>query len=262
MNEKNGQAYANDVKPENSKAYAEYRQERGNASVPEFTEYKPESGSSSKKSTGFGKIFSLFSAAIVAVVGGITLVTSSGGGTVAHAAFETSDTEIYYFMEMQDMGEDDEVLLLVENRFTNREVPIEGENAEGVVEGLKPDMAYSVRVVNGNKTLFEEQVRTTKPRPQPVTMLNGVTHECTCQFDGLFRFQIDFIDETYDWSDFVATLTDGIVEISRKLLDPHAEQTIPIEGSELSGSEVTFEITCLSAQTGERVTIYKTTVQI
>lgn len=262
MNENNGQAYANDVNPENSKAYAEYRQERGNASVPEFAEYKPE-GSSSKKSAGFGKIFSLFSAAIVAVVGGITLVTSSGGGTVARAAFETSDTAIYYFMEMQDVGEEDEILLLVENRFTNRKVPIEGETAEGVVEGLKPDMTYSVRVVSGNKTLFEEQVRTTKPQPQPVTQLNGVTHECTCQIDGLFRFQIDFVDETYDWSDFVATLTDGVGEVIRiELLAPHAEQTIPIEGSGLSGSEVTFEITCFSTQTGERITIYKTSVQI
>ena len=175
-----------------------------------------------------------------------------------------TDTAIYYTIEVPQT--DMQVTLVAENDFTRREQPLVPGSNEGVIEGLKPGMQYTVKVEGKlgpiTLSLSEETVRTQTEAPK--TQLFGVTHECTCNVDGLFHFTVDYIDEAGRWSDFEASLTDARGNRSSCAFtqDAHAPQSIDVIGAGLVGNSAAFVITCLDAESGGRTVLYEAQVKI
>lgn len=112
------------------------------------------------------------------------------------------------------------------------------------------------------RTMAERTVRT--EAEAPVTQLLSVSHECTCNVDGLFHFTMEFVDEGRRWSDFSATLTDAAGNVAECVFtdDPHAPQTIGVVANGLVGNAAAFAIGCRDAQSGEYITLYEAQVKI
>lgn len=197
----------------------------------------------------------------------VAVILPAHGPKAEIALVDVTDTSISYEIEVPET--EMKVTLIAENDFTRREeVLLPGTNS-GTIEGLRPDMTYTLKVVGKNGVLSlsmaEQSVRTDKD--PPVTEFLSVTHECTCNVDGLFHFTMDFVDENAWWSQFEATLTDvrGNVGVCSFLEDVHAPQSIDVVGSGLVGNTATFTISCVSTQNdpaGERIVLYQVQVKI
>lgn len=126
----------------------------------------------------------LVSATAVAVVGG-TAIAPMFSPEASITSLSATDTQIVYSVEVEEGAHG--LMLVAYNDFTRREVALtEGVN-EGTFEGLKPQMRYTVAVEASGLggTLAEERVTTLSAEEAPVTALYAVSHECTCNVDGM-----------------------------------------------------------------------------
>ena len=193
----------------------------------------------------------------------VAVVLPARGPKADFVRVEATDTAIYYEIEVPET--ETGAVLVAENDFTHREAALSpGVNA-GVIDGLRPDMRYTLTVRGQGvvaRTMAERMVRT--EAEAPVTQLLSVSHECTCNVDGLFHFTMEFVDEGRRWSDFSATLTDAAGNVAECVFtdDPHAPQTIGVVANGLVGNAAAFAIGCRDAQSGEYITLYEAQVKI
>lgn len=241
---------------------------------------KPKKGKKSKKSNNSILMSIASSFAAVAMVA----ATAVGGILPSSSAFAeiveywSTDTQILYQLSFE--GVEDELIITVKNDFTKRETVITGEDLVegsyfGICEGLKPNVEYKVFVQTsatfGRKTLVEQKVRTMRTEDMPKTEFYGVSYECKYETDGASYFTIDFIDENYNWYNFIATLTDanGTVVMSEVTYDAHEQQVIyysknPSDIGCLLGDTAIFTITCTSYENNfsEEIVLYSAEVNI
>lgn len=217
-----------------------------------------------KQSKKSGRITTfLTSATAIAVLGAaVTVPKTSASAEIAEVW--ATDTQIGYVVNVEEFT--DSLKLVVYNDFTRRECELsEGEN-EGSVEGLKPQMKYTIAVVThgafGEQSVSEKTVYTQKELPPKVTEWRGVTHECTCDVDGYFHFTMDFVDELEIWTVFYAVLIDeyGNIAECEFTSDLHGEQLIDVVGGGLMGTNAEFIVMCIENE--EEKILYTTQVQI
>lgn len=234
----------------------------------EFAKERETAKPKKQRGKGGGKgagILSAFFTSIVAVaVIGVSAGVPAAGAKAEFLEVWATDTSIGYQIAVEESPKP--LKIVAYNDFTRREFDLEtGENV-GFFLDLQPDMRYIVAIQGnfgfGAQTLSETEVKTDKLRPPLVTEWRGITHECTCNIDGYFRFTMDFIDENGIWSDFEATLTDeyGNAAACRFTADVHGEQQIDVIGNKLIGSAATFVVGCIA--NGEKTELYRAQVKI
>lgn len=239
-----------------------------NITGSEFQNTSSATGKRKKKKSSFSHRIGTFILGITAAATiGVSAILPARSADAQIIELKATDTQITYRVSVSDT----DLRLVVYNDFTRREAELsEGEN-EGKIEGLQPDMRYTVAVQAdygfGDTSVTEQKIRTLTPEEASVTAMNSVTHECTCNVDGYFHFTMDFVDENGWWSQFEATLKDADGNIAKCAFtdDLHAEQKIDVVGNNLIGNTAEFTIACISTQNdeeGERIVLYSETVKI
>lgn len=143
--------------------------------------------------------------------------------------------------------------LVVSNKFTNREYPIETEESSFLVENLASNMEYEITVempssFGQNKVLAAMNVKTLSEKDYRTARFNGVETECRCSIDNKFYFTMDFVDNLGVYREFYAYLEDehGNVDVCYFNYDLHSEQSIVLETIDIE-SKVKFIILCYVA---------------
>lgn len=241
---------------------------------------KPNKSKKSKKSNNsfLMSIASSFAAVAVVAATAIGGVLPSSSAVAEIVEYWTTDTQVFYQLDFE--GVEDELIITVENDFTKRETVITGEELLegsyfGICEDLKPNVEYKVLVQTsatfGKKTIAEQKVRTLRVEDMPKTEFYGVNYECKYETDGAAYFTMDFIDENYNWFNFMATLTDanGTVVMGEVTYDAHEQQVIyysknPSDIGCLLGDTAILTITCMSYENDDiqEIILYSAEVNI
>lgn len=248
----------------------ERRAAASNASGKEFQGVEESSVPAKKKRSRAANgvrtfLFGLTAAAVVTAAA----VLPANAAEAQIVDLGATDTVISYTVDVKEVS--GPLKLVLYNDFSRREAELfAGENS-GKFADLQPDMRYTVAIESGTAfggiALEKREVSTLSPEEVPVTELVSVSHECTCDVDGLFHFEVEFTDENGWWSAFEATLTDADGNVARCIFteDAHEAQTIDVVGNDLVGNMAEFSISCLSTENvegGVRVVLYKETVKI
>ncbi len=206
----------------------------------------------------------LLLAAAVLTVGAVGM---SAPKASAELAATVTDTAVRYEVVVEGEG----LSVVLYNDFTHRSAALEESVCRGEFTGLRPNVRYTVAVVQrtafGERTLSSQRV-VTAAEPVLLTEWRGITHECTCDVDGYFHFQMDLIDENHYFSDFTATLTDAMGTVSACVFteDPTAEQRIDVAlHGGLRGNRAEFVVTCKTsdpAAPSGTLELYRATVAI
>ena len=217
-------------------------------------------------SSGLTRLASVFVVATVAVVAGTAMLSESDAAAEI-VRVDATDTAVSYEVVVSTEGEE-ELSVILYNDFTRRSFPLASGVNSNVFEDLRADVEYTVAVVGnfgfGEKTLAERKIRTAAyPAHVPVTQWYGMEWQCRCAKDGNFWFRMDFLDEQGLWTEFEATLADNYGNTLTCTFgeDLHDWQKIYVLGGFL-GSDGTFTVTCLSSETGERITQCEIPVKI
>ena len=190
----------------------ERRAAASNASGKEFQGVEESSAPAKKKRSRAANgvrtfLFGLTAAAVVTAAA----VLPANAAEAQIVDLGATDTVISYTVDVKEMS--GPLKLVLYNDFSRREAELfAGENS-GKFADLQPDMRYTVAIESGTAfggiALEKREVSTLSPEEVPVTELVSVSHECTCDVDGLFHFEMEFTDENGWWSAFEATLTDA-----------------------------------------------------
>lgn len=204
--------------------------------------------------------------AVVVVAVSVGIIETSGSSAEIVKA-SASDTTVTYEVSVEE-GDDLNVVLY--NDFTRRENALAYGTNTGEFDDLKPGMSYTIAVVEqsafGERTVTKMSVKTDLlPPPKPVSVWNGITHECTCSVDGYFHFTMDFEDENGYFTDFEASLTDDFGNISHCEFseDLHGDQRIDVTlKAGLKGSSATFALKFKNADPDAETSEYSYEVKV
>ena len=208
-------------------------------------ESKPKKSSSSRRNSKLLQTLSAFAA--IAVVAGAAVALPSDDVSASIKETFVTDTSVEYAVFVEE-GEG--LNLVLYNDFTRRSVALKkGENS-GLFTNLKEEMDYTLAVV-GNFGFGEKKIAKTsvKTLPPLITEWHGLTHECTCDVDGYFHFNMDFVDENGYWTKFRAWLKDenGNLSYCEFGEDLHGDQKIDVVEAGLVGKTATFTLECLTS---------------
>ena len=220
-------------------------QENGDLGEDESAEKKP---IQLKLDDERGKRLKMISLMTATIAGGVVVgVVALPGFTqeTLHAeilSLHATGTAIYYEISVENKDgsyyEGDDVKIVVFNEFTKHKVTIEYGLAEGVIEGLKPNMPYTVSVMRGNSTLVKKSITTLQLRQE----VRFVEWECRCAEDGYFYFEMDYLDEMGTWTGFKAILEDEYGNVAECAFASAEEQRLDVENSYLRGEIATLTI--------------------
>lgn len=210
----------------------------------------------------------MFGVSAAAVVG-VGSVIATPTSTASLIKLESTDTTISY--EVDTNFEDENLILVLENDFTNRTIELKNGLNEGVFSGLSSDMYYTfeIRTTDSliDKEILKTEIRILRKEKIKETIFYSVEYECKCNIDGCFHFKMDFIDENNYYSNFKATLVDKNGNEANCVFtaDLKAEQTIDVIGNNLVGNRAIFTISCLSyenSEIAELIILYQVEVKI
>lgn len=212
-------------------------------------------------------LFRSLTTAAVATVAAVTILPGvlTPSLKVSFDYLDATDSTIEYMVSFENWEEDDDIRVLVvtPNGSTVSEQEVEGDYAEGTVEGLKEGARYSLVVKEGDRTVGSRWVTMAFRK---ITSFVSIEHECRCAVDGMFHFQCEIIDENGYWSHFTATLTDAFGNSSSCDFSstPTAEHTLAVNDAGMRGNEATLRITCLTTEDGEEKerVLYESAVSI
>ena len=167
---------------------------------------EPKQGKKKSKVEEFSrKILATFLVTTTAVVG---VNVQANAVKVEFVEVGANQTEIYYQIDVEPT--DNELVLIVQNEFTNREIPLSVGVNSGEVVDLVADMTYILIVRNKtgiDRTVETQTVRTKKEDPR-VTAFYGVTYAPAVNATGTFSFTADFVDDYQLWSNLSVELSD------------------------------------------------------
>lgn len=203
----------------------------------------------------------------VAVVGVGSIISTPTTANIIN--LEATNTTINYEVDVCDNDED--LVLILANDFTNRVIELEDGLNKGVISNLKENMYYTFSIISNDsltkKELVKQDIRTLKAEEVKHTILYSVEHVCKCNIDGCFYFKMDFVDENNYWSNFEATLTDKFGNIANSIFsdDLSSWQKIDVIENELAGNRAVFTISCISKENSElveEIVLYSVEVKI
>lgn len=194
----------------------EFTQPLANAMAPETTTSPDNSVPTEKikrksNSSLVAKLVTM-SLATTTVAVGTTL--TSNAIKVEVASLTADATAIYYDIDVPTTQ--DEIVLILENDFTKREIPLFTGDNVGAIEDLASGVKYTllIRNITGiDTTLQTHTVRTlkqTQPQPpEPITQFNQIVYTSAENATGTFTFTPSFKDEKEIWSNMTAVLSDS-----------------------------------------------------
>lgn len=217
---------------------------------------------------------SIATTALVAIVGGMTVLTTTVTTKVDVQIESIVASYNYIDYDITATGDVSSLQLSITNGFDLYLVDlVEGENI-GKAENLKPNMDYTITITYDDfltKTTAYKGVITTLSTKEYITDPSTFKLEylCQCGVDGYFYFTMDFRDDYEYWSGFEATLTDSSGNVSACVFtsDLYEVQRIAIvnydlKGNDLIGEEATLLITCNTKEKDERLVLYNEKVEI
>ncbi len=217
---------------------------------------------------------SIATTALVAIVGGLTLVTTTVTTQVDVQIESIVASYNYINYDITATGDASTLKLSIGNDFEMYEVDlVEGENI-GQAANLKPNMDYTITITYDDflvKTTAYKNVITTLSTKNYVTdpASFNLIYQCQCGVDGYFYFYMDFRDDYNYWSNFEVTLTDDEGNISYCELsdDLFGEQKIKVinydgKGNDLLDGEATLTVSCDTKESAERLVLYNEKVDI
>lgn len=151
-------------------------------------------------------------------------------------------TAIYYQIEVAPT--DSELVLVVKNDFTNREIPLTVGVNSGEIANLVEDMAYTLVVQNrtGITTTVESYTTRTLKEDPPVTLFHGFTYTPAVNATGVFAFTPDFLDECAIWSNLSVEISDsyGYGSISMEIENAGTMYEMNLENTQFITSKGTL----------------------
>ena len=115
-----------------------------------------------KRITNISKILTTFATMVSATALCIVGVDSLASSTVTTSMFETmaTENEIYYCIELENYGGEDDLIVVLYNDFTNRSQKINGIEAYGVFDHLQTNMVYTLALKQGSTIITCKKLRT------------------------------------------------------------------------------------------------------
>ena len=181
-----------------------------------------------KKSKLGGFAIKMLATSLVATTAAVGMNIQANAVEVEFVELEAYQTAIYYQIDVEPT--DSELVLIVKNDFTNREIPLSVGVNSGEIVDLVANMEYSLSVRNLtgiDTTVKTYTVRTQKEDPPveppvnpsvdssmdssvdpPVTAFYGFTYHPAVNAMGTFTFTTDFVDEYQLWSNLSVELVD------------------------------------------------------
>ena len=166
-------------------------------------------GKKKKKSKIQDFALKLITTSLVATTAVVGVSVQANAVEVELVELEAYKTALHYQIDVEST--DSELVLIVKNNFTNREIPLTAGINSGEIVDLAADMTYTLIVQNrtGITTTIESYtVRTLKEDP-PVTQFYDLTYTAAENATGVFTFTPNFIDQKGVWSNISAELIDG-----------------------------------------------------
>lgn len=185
--------------------------------------------------------------ATVTVAGTVAVTTLTGSDLKAKITnLAATDTAVVYRVELEELPEGESVTIVIFNDFIRYEQPLENTVGEGIFDGLKPGVKYTLAVKDGGETIAQKSVYTRFSEAK----LDGLTYECKCAVDGYFYFDLDYVDKRGEWQDFSATLTDeyGNTAYCEFTDNPDERQQMDVAGANLRGETATLFVYCYSTE--------------
>ena len=185
--------------------------------------------------------------ATVTVAGTVAVTTLTGSDLKAKITnLSATDTAVVYRVELEELPEGESVTIVIFNDFIRYEQPLENTVGEGIFDGLKPGVKYTLAVKDGGETIAQKSVYTRFSEAK----LDGLTYECKCAVDGYFYFDLDYVDKRGEWQDFSATLTDeyGNTAYCEFTDNPDERQQMDVAGANLRGATATLFVYCYSTE--------------
>ena len=212
--------------------------------------------------------------AIVAIVGGFTILTTTVTTKVEVEIESIIASYDYIDYRINAIGDTDSLLLKISNDFYAYEIPLkEGINI-GQAADLKSNMDYNITITYDDflvKTTAYKGVITTLSTKEYITDKDSfkLIYNCQCGVDGYFYFYMDFRDDYNYWSNFEALLEDNYGNVSACVFtdDLYELQKIAIvnydnQYNDLIGEEAKLTITCDDKESKERIVLYEEMVEI
>ncbi len=217
---------------------------------------------------------SIATTALVAIVGGITLLTTTVTTEVEVQIDSIVASYNYIDYDISAVGDASSLMINITNGFDNYTASLnEGQNI-GQASNLKPNMDYTITITYDDflvKTTAYKGVITTLSTKEYVTDPDtfSVMSQCQCGVDGYFYFLMDFRDDYKYWSNFEATLTDKDGNVSacvftENLFDLQKIAVINYDGkyNDLAEGDATLKISCDTKEQKEKLVLCEKTVDI
>lgn len=217
---------------------------------------------------------SIATTALVAIVGGLTLMTTTVTTEVQIEIESIIASYNYIDYSIKAIGNTDSLELKITNDFVSYVVPLEEGINIGQATDLKPNMDYTITITYDDflaKTTAYKGVITTLSTKEYITDINtfDLIYNCQCGVDGYFYFYMDFRDDYKYWFNFEATLEDNYGNISAcvftdDLYDLQRIAIVNYDGkyNDLIGEEARLKISCDSKENNEKIVLYDETVEI
>ncbi len=229
---------------------------------------------STAASFSVGAATSIVSTALVAIVGGITLATTTVTTEVELQIESITASAEYIDYEITTFGDTENMVLNISNGFDTYEVSLtEGVNS-GTARNLKPNMDYTVTIFY-NEGLFKKtaykNVITTMEKKNLISDYNTFkcSYVCQCGVDGYFYFVMKMTDQLRIYSNFEASLTDNygntsFCSFTKNLYERQKIAIVNFDGNnnDLLGKEAVLKITCVNKLTDEVIVLYNENVEI
>ena len=115
-----------------------------------------------KQTKNVAKILTTFATMVSATALCIVGVDSLSASTITPTTFiaEATETEIYYYAELESFNNEDDVYVVLYNDFTNRSVKVNDIEAYGIFDHLQTNMVYTLALKQGSTIITSKKLRT------------------------------------------------------------------------------------------------------
>lgn len=221
---------------------------------------------SKRKKADLNSLMKLLSVCMLTITVGVGVIVGTDSTKVVSAVFESQLNAIEYLVEIES---DKEVILRLENDFTNREVQLANGVNQGVISGLKQNMKYTVSLLTGEgimqTSIKKYTVKTLTPEQAipPTSEFFGVDFIPAENLSGSAKIKVDFDNRANEWSSLSLNVCDQTgINVTIENVICNEEYSLNLLDNGFLSSRATLSVSVLNAKTSQTQIIYQTQLSL